>query len=57
MPPAGTIELVVEWPAVDISLTRTPVDTGPILEAAGRAQVVFDYPEPPDGSGFTMYSG
>ena len=52
LPADGTLELVVEWPAVGIELTRTPVETAPIREAAARAQVVFEYPEPPsDGPG------
>lgn len=51
LPPAGTVTLVCEWPAMDIPLTRTEMEAAPILDAAARAQVVFsqdDLPEPPD---------
>lgn len=37
LPPAGEMGLYVEWPAVEIELTRVNLDTRPILEAAGRS--------------------
>jgi hypothetical protein len=34
LPAAGALTFFVEWPAVEIALTRTEVDTAPILAAA-----------------------
>jgi hypothetical protein len=49
LPPAGALDLVVEWPAEGIPLTRTALDTGPIREAAGRAQELWPPAEPRGG--------
>lgn len=51
LPGEGTLTIVTEWPAYGIPLTRDEIDTGPIVEAASRAQVVFSQdhlPEIPD---------
>lgn len=45
LPPEGPLDLVVEWPAEGIPLTRTPFDSQPIREAAGRAQALWPPPE------------
>jgi len=42
LPPAGALALVCEWPAAGIALTRHDVDAALILEAAARAQLVFE---------------
>ena len=44
LPPAGSLALVCEWPAAGIALTRHDVDAALILEAAARAQLVFEDP-------------
>ncbi|HEX6456685.1 MAG TPA: hypothetical protein VF009_09230 [Solirubrobacterales bacterium] len=41
LPPAGSFDLVCEWPAADIPLTRTSLEAAPIIEAASRAQRPF----------------
>jgi hypothetical protein len=41
LPPPGVLEIVCEWPAVDIPLTRDELDAQLILDAAARAQVIF----------------
>lgn len=41
LPPAGSMTLIVEWPAKGMAETRVEVDTGPIREAAARAIQVF----------------
>lgn len=51
LPPPGPLELVCEWPAMDIPLTRSELDAQTILDAAARAQVIFSeehLPEPPN---------
>ncbi len=55
LPPAGSVVLVCEWPAMNIPLTRSELDAQTILDAATRAQVIFSdehLPElPDDGDG------
>jgi len=34
LPPEGAVQVFVEWPALDIELTRTELDAAPILAAA-----------------------
>lgn len=41
LPPTGSFDLVCEWPAADIPLTRTSLEAGPVLEAASRVQRPF----------------
>lgn len=41
LPPPGALLLVCEWPAGGIPLTRCELDAQLILDAAGRAEVVF----------------
>ncbi len=48
LPEPGTITLACEWPAAGIPVTRREVDAAPILAAAQRAQVIFEFPDPPD---------
>ena len=42
LPPAGPLAFVCEWPAQDIPLTRIEIDAGLVLQAASRAQVVWE---------------
>jgi len=54
LPPRGPVLLVCEWPAAAIALTHCEIDSGLIIDAAARAQVVFfddRPPEPPAGAG------
>ena len=51
LPGPGTLTLACEWPAASIPLTKTEVDTAPILAAVERAQVIFEFPEPPTEAG------
>lgn len=51
LPPPGPMTFACEWPAMDIPLTFYELDAQPILDAAGRAQIIFsdeDLPEFPD---------
>jgi hypothetical protein len=41
LPPAGSLELVYEWPVAGIPLGRTELDAVAIIDAASRAQVIF----------------
>lgn len=41
LPPPGPLIFVCEWPAAGIPLTRHEIDAQEILDAAGRAQVIF----------------
>jgi hypothetical protein len=41
LPPAGTLAFVCEWPLRGIVETRAEIDAAPILEAAGRAEVLW----------------
>jgi hypothetical protein len=49
------LEIVCEWPALEIPLTRSALDAQLILDAAARAQVIFSdehLPErPSEGDG------
>ena len=38
LPPPGLLTFICEWPAVQISVTRRPIDAQEILDAAARAQ-------------------
>jgi hypothetical protein len=37
LPPAGTLRFVCSWPGRNVLPVTTTLDTGPLLEAAGRA--------------------
>jgi hypothetical protein len=51
LPPPGRLAFVCEWPAAGIALTRSEIDAQIVLDAAGRAQVIFsDDRKPPDSS-------
>lgn len=41
LPPPGPVSFVCEWPAAEIALSRAEIDAQTILDAAGRAQVLF----------------
>ncbi len=41
LPPLGPLEFVCSWPAAEIPLTRSELDSGAIVEAASRAQTIF----------------
>jgi hypothetical protein len=41
LPPAGSLELVYEWPVAGIPLGRTELDAAAIIDAASRAQAIF----------------
>lgn len=43
LPEAGELDFVCEWPAAGIALTRRPLETAPLRQAASRAQVVFPW--------------
>ena len=50
LPPAGSLTFICEWPALQIPVTRQTLDAQDILDAAGRAEVLFpheDLPLPP----------
>jgi hypothetical protein len=49
--------LVCEWPAGGIALTRHEIDAQVILEAAGRAQVIFKDEDLSDGGSRSVMSG
>lgn len=54
LPPSGLLTFVCEWPAADIPLTRAELDARAILDASGRAQVIFSeehLPDPPSSGG------
>lgn len=59
LPPAGSLKLGCEWPAMDIPFTVHEVDTSPILEGAARSEKLWDEPEGdgPAISAWTGYSG
>jgi hypothetical protein len=48
LPPAGRLTFVCQWPEAGIELTRHDIDAQPILDAATRAQVLFDDQSPSD---------
>ena len=41
LPTAGPFEIVCEWPAAGVSLTRSELDARTIVEAASRAKTIF----------------
>lgn len=41
LPAPGSFEVVCEWPAAGISLTRSELDSHAIAEAASRAKTIF----------------
>jgi hypothetical protein len=46
LPPEGPLAFVCEWPAKGIPLTRAEVDARLVLDAAARAEVLWDDPGP-----------
>jgi len=61
LPPPGALAFVCEWPAADIAHTRVEIDAQAVIDAAGRATVVFPgQPEPERGwtsSGGASFGG
>lgn len=59
LPPPGPLAFVCEWPAEGISLTRAEIDAGLVLEAAARAEILWDEPEGPAAGegGWVAYPG
>lgn len=51
LPPPGELTFVAEWPSEGVELTRRPVDTAPILEAAARVEELWPGGTPSSGSG------
>ena len=49
LPPEGPLAFVCEWSAKDIPLTRAGVDARIVLDAAARAEVLWDDPAPGAG--------
>jgi hypothetical protein len=50
LPPPGPLQLVCEWPAAQIELTRHQLDASALIDAAARARTIFTdehLPEPP----------
>lgn len=43
LPPPEMFDLVVEWPALGIDLTRAQIDGGALSAAAARAEPLFDW--------------
>ena len=46
LPPAGPLAFVCEWPAQGVELTRAEIDAGSVIEAAGRAEVLWEEANP-----------
>lgn len=53
LPLPGPLAFVVEWPAERIPETRVEIDAAPILEAAQRAEVLWEDGDVESGGGFT----
>jgi hypothetical protein len=41
LPPPGPMQLICEWPAMEIDLTRREFDAQSILDASARAEAIF----------------
>jgi hypothetical protein len=41
LPPSGPLQLICEWPQMEIPLTRREVDAQLILDASARAEEIF----------------
>ena len=42
LPSGDSFDLVCEWPAAGIPLTRSAIDAAPVIEAAARVRRAFD---------------
>jgi hypothetical protein len=51
LPPAGPLELVVEWPSEGVALTGHEIDTAPIRDAATRAETLWPENDEPSPGG------
>ena len=56
LPPPGPLQLVCEWPAADIPLTRKEIDSQLILEAASRATAIFPEADSSQGHSWTSHA-
>jgi hypothetical protein len=54
LPGSGTLTFAVEWPARSLELALHELDTGPIRDAAGRAQTLFAGDEMNDSPGLSV---
>jgi hypothetical protein len=45
LPPVGPLAFACEWPAAGIQFTKVDVDAGPVIDAALRAQQIFERTE------------
>jgi hypothetical protein len=52
LPPPGPLAFVCEWPALGVPLTRVEIDAGEILDAAGRAETLWE-DDGPSGGGWS----
>jgi hypothetical protein len=55
LPPPGPFAFVCEWPSEGIPVTRAQIDAGLIIEAAQRAEVLWENPEHPGSGGWAAY--
>jgi hypothetical protein len=56
LPPPGGLQLVCEWPAAGIPLTRKEIDSQLILDAARRAKAIFPEADLRQGHSSTSYA-
>lgn len=56
LPPAGPLAFACEWPAAGLGFTRVEVEAQSLIEAAARAQRIFERTQD-DGYGFTSSTG
>lgn len=54
LPPAGPLTFVCEWPAVGLQLTRVEIDAKLVLDAATRAQHIFEHTDDSPGGAITI---
>lgn len=51
LPPAGTLTIAVEWPALGVALTTRDLDTRPLLDAAARSERLWPEGDGPSSGG------
>ena len=57
LPPPGPLTFACEWPAAGIKLTLAEVDAQLVIDAAGRAQQLFERTADGDGASWSSSSG
>ena len=57
LPPPGGFTMAVEWPAKGVGLTRVPLDTEPLLEAAALSEKLWPGDDPDAGGGSIIQVG